>query len=62
MHMKLDANNKTIKMLLIFQVFHDTWFIDSENLCFIPVLKEKIYKILAFNILHFPNLEISASL
>ena len=36
-------------------------FIDSENLCFILILK-KNDKVLAFNFVHFPNFEISASL
>ena len=38
------------------------WFIDSGNLCFIFILKEKINKGLSFNIVYFPNFEISASL
>ena len=27
--------------MLIFRFFHYIWFIDSENLCFILILKEK---------------------
>ena len=36
------ANNKTMKILLIFRYFHYIWFIDSEKLCFILILKEKM--------------------
>ena len=35
------------------------WFADSENLCFILVLKEKMF--LTFNIVYFPNFETNAS-
>ena len=49
-------------MLLIFRFFHYIWFINGENLCFILILKEKIDNFLAFNIVHIPNFEISASL
>ena len=51
-----------MKILLIFQFFHYIWFIDSENLCFILILKENMTRFLTFNIVHFPNFEISASL
>ena len=35
------ANNKTmVKIMLIFRFFHYIWFIDSENLCFILILKK----------------------
>ena len=36
---------QTIKQLLIFRFFHYIWFIDSEHLCFILILKEKITKL-----------------
>ena len=36
------ANNKAIKILLIFRFFLYIWFIDSENLSFILILKEKM--------------------
>ena len=42
--------------LLIFRFSHYIWFIDNENLC----LKEK--KLQGFDIVHFPNYEISAAL
>ena len=57
MHIEIYANNKTMKVLFIFRFFHYIWFIDSENLCFILISKET-----TFNIVHFPNFEISASL
>ena len=38
------------------------WSIDSEKLCFILILKEKNNNVLIFNIVRFPNFEISASL
>ena len=53
--------NKTMKILSIFRFFHYVWFIDSENVCFILILKEKM-TVFTFNIVHFPNVEISASL
>ena len=43
-------------------IFYYIWFFESENLFFILILKEKNDKILIFNIAHFPNFEISASL
>ena len=49
-----------MKILVMFRFSHYIWFIDSENLCFILILK--ICKVLTFNIVHFPNFEISASL
>ena len=36
------GNTKITKMLLIFTFFHYAWFIDSENLCFIHIFKEKM--------------------
>ena len=51
-----------MKILLIFRFFHYIWFTDSEKLCFILILKEKNGKVLTFNLAHFPNFEISASL
>ena len=38
------------------------WYIDSENLYFILILKKKNVKVLIFNVIHFSNFEISASL
>ena len=59
----------SMKILLIFRFFYYVWFIDSENLRFVPTLKEKTTitilkeeKVLTFNIANFPNLEISAPL
>ena len=43
-------------------MFPHIWYIDSENSCFILILKEKNDKVSIFNIVHFPNFEISASL
>ena len=40
--MGLYANKKTMKILLIFRFFHYIWSIDSENLRFILILKEKM--------------------
>ena len=37
-----NIQTKTLKILLIFRFFHYIWFIDSENLCFILILKEKM--------------------
>ena len=51
-----------MKILLIFRFFDYILFIDSENLCFILILKEENDKVLTFNIVHFPNFELSASL
>ena len=50
-----------MKIMLIFRFFKYIWFIDSENLCFILMLKEKNGKVLTCNIVHFPNFEISAA-
>ena len=44
----------------MFRFFHYIWFIDSENSSFILILKETNYKILTFDIGHFPYFEISA--
>ena len=46
----------------MFRFFHYIWFIYSENLFFILIFKKKNDKVLAFNIVYFPNFEISASL
>ena len=46
----------------IFRYFDYIWFIDSVNLCFIFILKEKNEKVWTFNIAHFSNFEISTSL
>ena len=43
------ANNNTMKILLISRFFHNIWFIDSENLCF--VLKKQWQ---SFDIQHCP--------
>ena len=51
-----------VKILLTFRLFHYIWFIDSENLCFLLILKEKNDKVLTFNIVHVTNFEISDSL
>ena len=60
--MDLYANNKTMKIIVIFTFFRYIWFIDNENSCFILILKRKTDKVLTFNIVHFPNIEMSASL
>ena len=44
----LNVNNKTMKILLIFKSFRCIWFIDSENLCFIHILKKKIDILILF--------------
>ena len=54
-----------MKVLLIFSFYHYIWFIDSKNLCLI--LKKNSFsnkndKVLTFDIVHFPNFEISAFL
>ena len=36
------ANNKAMKILLILRFFHNIWFICSENVCLILILKEKL--------------------
>ena len=61
MHVDLVCNNKTMKIFLIFRLFNYIWFIDSENLCFILILREKNDKVLTFNVVHFPNFGISPS-
>ena len=53
MHMNLLQTIK--KILMIFRFIHYIWFIDSENVSFVLILN------LPFNIVHFPNFEISAS-
>ena len=58
MHMELYSNNKTMKLLLILRFFHYIWLIDSEYSHF----ERKYYKVLTFNIVHFPNFEMSTSL
>ena len=50
-----------MQILLIFRFFHYIWFIDSENLSFTLILKEKM-TVLTLNIAHFCKFEISASL
>ena len=50
-----------MNILLMFRFFHYIWFIDSENVYFILILKKK-YKVLTFNFVHFPTFEISLSL
>ena len=52
---------QTMKILLIFRFFHYVWFSDSEKL-FHSYFERKNDKILIFNIVHFPNVETSASL
>ena len=46
--------NKTTTTLLIFRFFHYMWFIDSKNLCFIFILKEKMTRF--FHLLLFISL------
>ena len=50
------------QILLKFRYFCYICFFDGENLCFILTLKRKNDKVWTFNIAHFPNFEISASL
>ena len=38
------------------------WFVDSENLCFIFILKEKMTRFCDSILFIFPNFEISPSL
>ena len=38
------SNKNAMEVLLIFRFFHYIWFIDSENLCLILILKEKMTK------------------
>ena len=45
-HIEISAS--TMKMLLIFRFFHYIWFINSENLCFILILKEKMARFWSF--------------
>ena len=47
-----------MKILLIFRFFHYIWFIDKLHSYF----ERKTDKVLTFNIVHFPNLEISVFL
>ena len=52
-----------MKILLVVRLFHYIWFIDIENLArFHSYFERKNDKILTFNIVNFPNFEISASL
>ena len=46
--------------MLIFRFFHYIWFTDSENL-FHSYFERKNDKVLTFNIVYFPNFEISAT-
>ena len=50
-----------MKILLIFRFFDYILFIDSENLCFILILKEENDKDIKY-IVHFLNFEMSVSL
>ena len=50
-----------MKIWLIFRFFHYIWFVDSKN-SFHFYFERKNGKVLTFNIVHFPNFEISASL
>ena len=49
-----------MKILLIFRFFHYICFIDQEKLCFLFWRKND--KVLKFDVVHFPNSEIIASL
>ena len=62
MHMELVCKQQNNENIVKSLIFYYIWFFESENLFFILILKEKNDKILIFNIAHFPNLEISASL
>ena len=42
MHIDLVLKHKTMKILMIFRFFHYIWFTDSENVCYILILKEKL--------------------
>ena len=58
-------NNKTMTKLLIFRFFQCVWFINSGDLCFIVIFKEKMTRFLhlTFNFFFiFVDFEISASL
>ena len=46
----------------MFRFIHYIWFLNSEDLCFILILKGKTDKVLTINIVYFSNFEISASL
>ena len=50
-----------MKILLIFRFFHYIEFINIENLCFILILKEKMTRVLTFNIVRVRNFEIGAA-
>ena len=56
------AKNKTMKMLLKLRFFYYISFFDGENLYFILIFKGKNDKVLIFDIVYFPNFEISTSL
>ena len=45
------ANIKAMKVLLMFSFFHYIWCIDSEHLCFILFLKEKMTRFQHFIII-----------
>ena len=51
-----------MEILLIFRFLHDILFIGSENLCWNSYFEIKNEKILTFNIVHFRNFDMSASL
>ena len=38
------AKNKAMKIVLMFRYFYHIWFIDSENLFFILILRENMTK------------------
>ena len=46
-----------MKIFLIFRFFHCIWFIDSENLSFILILKKKNDRALTFSTAHSHNLK-----
>ena len=49
-----------MKILLIYRFFHYIWFTDSENFMFHPYFERKNDNFLTFNIVRFPDFEISA--
>ena len=52
-----------MKVLLIFRFCHYIWFIDSKILLmYHSYFERKDDKVLTFDIVHFPNFEINASL
>ena len=50
-----------MKILLIFRFFRYIWFIDSTNF-FHSYFERKNDKALTFNIVHFPNIEITPNM